>query len=56
MGGKVKGGIYGKYPSLRNLDKRGDLIYTVDFKDVYATVADKWWGQKDKFGKSMSFL
>lgn len=56
MGGKVKGGLYGKYPSLRNLDKRGDLIYTVDFRDVYATVADKWWGQKDKFGKSMSFL
>ena len=56
MGGKVKGGIYGKYPSLKRLDKRGDLIYTVDFRDVYATIADKWWGQKDKFGKSMSFL
>src|SRR5213076_2051576 len=29
-GGKVKGGIYGSYPSLNDLDD-GDLKYTTDF-------------------------
>ena len=40
-GGKVKGGIYGAYPSLTDLDS-GDLKYTTDFRRVYATLLDKW--------------
>jgi len=41
VGGKVKGGVYGDYPSLSDLDD-GDLIYTTDFRRVYATLLDKW--------------
>ena len=40
-GGKVKGGLYGAYPSLTDLDD-GDLKYTTDFRAVYATLLDKW--------------
>jgi len=40
-GGIKKAGIYNDIPSLDDLDE-GDLKYTVDFKQVYATVLDKW--------------
>jgi uncharacterized protein (DUF1501 family) len=41
MGGGVKPGLYGQQPSLTELDK-GDLIYNVDFRNVYATVLENW--------------
>jgi len=41
MGGGVKAGLLGKYPSLDALNA-GDLAYNVDFRSVYATVLDKW--------------
>lgn len=37
----VKGGLYGKYPSLTDLDQ-GDLKHTVDFRGVYASVLEGW--------------
>lgn len=40
-GGGVKGGLYGKYPSLTDLS-RGDLKFTTDFRGVYATLLDQW--------------
>jgi uncharacterized protein (DUF1501 family) len=42
-GTRVKGGLYGKHPSLDNLDD-GDLIHTTDFRSVYGTVIEKWFG------------
>ncbi|OJV00198.1 MAG: hypothetical protein BGO12_14315, partial [Verrucomicrobia bacterium 61-8] len=41
LGGKVKAGLHGTQPSLTELGD-GDLIYTVDFRRVYATMLDKW--------------
>ena len=41
MGPKLKGGIIGKHPSLTDLDA-GDLKYNMDFRNVYATVMEKW--------------
>jgi uncharacterized protein (DUF1501 family) len=41
VGGKVKGGLYGSYPSLDQLED-GDLKYTTDFRRVYATLLDRW--------------
>jgi uncharacterized protein (DUF1501 family) len=38
IGNKVKGGLYGSYPSLTELDKNGDLQFTADFRSVYAGV------------------
>lgn len=43
MGGRVNGGFYGEQPSLVNL-QNGDLVHTVDFRSLYATVAQRWWG------------
>jgi len=37
LGGGVKGGFYGKYPSLSELD-HGDLKYNLDFKSIYRSV------------------
>jgi len=44
LGGQVSGGLYGDYPSLSNLDSNGDLIHTVDFRQVYASVLQDWLG------------
>jgi uncharacterized protein (DUF1501 family) len=44
VGGGIKGGLYGKHPSLDTLDN-GDVTYTVDFRNVYATVIEKWFGR-----------
>lgn len=42
-GGAVKGGVYGEYPSLTDLDD-GDLKMTTDFRTVYSAILDKWLG------------
>ena len=36
IGNKVKGGLYGTYPSLSDLDSNGDLKFSADFRSVYA--------------------
>ena len=35
-------GFYNDAPNLSKLDKNGDLIHTVDFRSIYATVLDQW--------------
>ena len=42
VGSKVRGGHYGKPVSLTNLDEGDNLIYTTDFRRVYATAIDGW--------------
>jgi uncharacterized protein (DUF1501 family) len=42
VGGGVRGGLYGSLPSLTSLDRSGNLVPTVDFRSVYATVLDSW--------------
>lgn len=41
MGDAIKGGLYSKHPSLTDLE-RGDLKFTVDFRNVYATMLEHW--------------
>jgi uncharacterized protein (DUF1501 family) len=42
FGGKLKKpGIFNDSPDLKTLDN-GDLKYQVDFRDIYATLLDKW--------------
>ena len=57
MGKGVRGGLYGKHPSLTELDK-GDLVHTTDFRRVYGEVAQSLFGVKSKalFGKSFPRL
>lgn len=42
MGSGLKGSLYGTPPSL-NLPKNQDLVFSTDFRQVYATVLDKWF-------------
>ncbi|MDP7655141.1 MAG: DUF1501 domain-containing protein [Roseibacillus sp.] len=46
-GAPVKGGLYGKHPSLTDLDK-GDLKFDIDFRSIYATVIEDWMKGKAK--------
>jgi len=41
VGGGIKAGTFGQYPSLTDLD-RGDLKFHTDFRSVYGTVLDHW--------------
>ena len=46
-GKNVKGGQYGTIPSLTKLDAGDHLLYTTDFRRVYATMIDGWLGLHD---------
>lgn len=43
-GGRVAGGFHGEQPALTRLDGEGNLIHSVDFRSVYATILERWWG------------
>ena len=47
VGNQVKGGQYGKIPSLTQLDAGDNLIHTTDFRRVYATMIAGWLGYRD---------
>ena len=49
MGGKVKGGFYSTQPSLEDLDENGDLKFTIDYRSLYQTIIQRWWGIEDSF-------
>ncbi len=42
IGSTVTGGRYGEAPSLTRLDANSNLIHTVDFRSLYATVLSNW--------------
>lgn len=44
LGGRVRGGLYGAAPALSRLDGNGNPPFAVDFRELYATVLDRWWG------------
>ena len=44
LGGRVQGGLYGEPPALDRLDGNGQPPFAVDFRAVYATVLERWWG------------
>jgi uncharacterized protein (DUF1501 family) len=46
-GKQVKGGHYGEVPSLTQLDPGDNLLYTTDFRRVYATAMQGWLGFGD---------
>jgi uncharacterized protein (DUF1501 family) len=50
--GMKKQGILNEAPDLTHLDQKnpelGDLIYKIDFRDVYATLLHKWLNTDDK--------
>ena len=42
IGRHVKGGHYGQAPNLAELDEGDNLVFTTDFRRVYASVIDGW--------------
>ena len=45
IGDRVNGGVYAEYPSLDPADQlSGDLHYNNDFRSIYSTVLDDWFG------------
>ena len=46
VGSQVKGGHYGKLPSLTKLNPEDNLAYTTDFRRVYQTVIEGWLGHR----------
>lgn len=46
MGNPVRGGLYGEQPSIAagELDTAGNVKFKVDFREVYATILDRWLG------------
>jgi len=44
LGGRVAGGFYGQAPQLASVSD-GNLPYAVDFRQLYATVCERWWGK-----------
>ena len=45
-GGAVRGGLYGQAPDLSRLDSNQNVVHTTDFRQMYTTVAEQWWGVK----------
>jgi len=41
-GGTTKPGLHGTRADLSHLDSVGDLIYTTDFRSIYATILQSW--------------
>jgi len=44
FGKGVTGGLYGEMPALDDVDRSGNMKYSSDFRSVYATVLNKWFG------------
>ena len=45
IGDKVKGGMYGEYPSRKPEDlEQGDLVPNYDFRGGYTTILEDWFG------------
>jgi uncharacterized protein (DUF1501 family) len=46
IGEKVKGGLYGEYPSLEpsKQEEGGNLKHTMDFRSVYSGILEDWLG------------
>jgi uncharacterized protein (DUF1501 family) len=47
IGKPVKGGHYGTPPKLDALDEGDNLVFTTDFRRVYASIIDGWLGYRD---------
>jgi hypothetical protein len=44
MGTQARSGLLTPYPSLKDLDRQGNLRVVVDFRSVYASLIEQWLG------------
>jgi len=43
IGGKVQGGMHGMAPSVTDLDADGNLLWNVDFRQIYSSILRQWF-------------
>jgi len=55
IGGKVKGGLYGKLPDMNKLIKN-NLIYTTEYTSLYNTILSSWFEDKNNAYKHSELL
>jgi uncharacterized protein (DUF1501 family) len=58
IGAPVRGGRHGEAPDLSALDRNGNLVHTVDYRSVYASLLEEWLGvgSEDILGGSYETL
>lgn len=42
--GPVNGGVYGEHADLENLDRSGDPVYELDYRNIYSSILNSWFG------------
>ena len=50
-----KQGLYNSLPNLADLDANGNLKHEIDFREIYATILDKWLAVDDTSILNKSF-
>jgi uncharacterized protein (DUF1501 family) len=53
FGSQVQGGVYGPNPDLGKLDANKDLIWKIDFRQMYASVLGDWFGVDKNLRKAI---
>lgn len=48
FGPGVKPGVHGKHPSYENFNRHRNFVHTVDFRNLYAAVLEKWLGTQSQ--------
>jgi uncharacterized protein (DUF1501 family) len=43
IGENIRSGFYGSQPSLSDLDQAGNLKFTTDFRQIYASILNQWF-------------
>ena len=56
LGGRVAGGLYGMAPALTQLSTDGNPAFALDFRNVYATALDTFWGVDSRQALGGRFL
>jgi uncharacterized protein (DUF1501 family) len=42
--GPVNGGLYGEHANLTDLDNSGDPVFSTDYRSIYRTILNNWFG------------
>lgn len=54
FGSALKGAVHGANPDLNNL-KGGNMVYNTDYRQIYTSVVQDWFGANDKAMKETGF-
>ena len=52
LGNNLNGSIFGGEPDLSNLDSNQNLLHTVDYRQIYASLMTEWFGHSPEIVQS----